>query len=104
MLWHVPSCHVCVLQCLRVCVCDSPCMLMCICTHRHGWRAYAVACAVPPFACAVIVFAFVHESPRFLLAQRKEAEVCACMCVCTYSCVCVCMCMCVCVCCLCVCI
>ena len=37
----------------------------------HGWRPFAVACAMPPLLCAALVYALVHESPRFLLVQRQ---------------------------------
>ena len=40
----------------------------------YGWRLFAVACAMPPLLCAVLVYLLIHESPRFLLVQHKKAE------------------------------
>ncbi len=40
----------------------------------YGWRPFAVACAVPPLVCALVVLLLLHESPRFLLARGNVAQ------------------------------
>jgi putative MFS transporter len=40
----------------------------------YGWRPFAVACAVPPLVCALMVLVLLHESPRFLLARGNVAQ------------------------------
>ncbi len=43
-----------------------------------SWRAFAVVAALPALLGAVLVWAVLVESPRFLFTKRKYPEVCGC--------------------------